>query len=87
MVAKSCDQWSHDDYITIININIAIIDCMCFEQVGFTDEGKLNGIIIDIYDDMGWNNNDSGGFGLEGWLDNGILLTNVMNHNYINILN
>ena len=51
-----------------------MVDVFCDWQVGFTDEGKLNGVKIFFYADCGASPNENSVANMYSWLDNGELI-------------
>ena len=50
---------------------VMFIELFCDWQVGFTDEGKLNGVKIFFYADCGASPNENSIASMYTWLDSG----------------
>lgn len=59
------------NYTFFIMFQVMFIELFCDWQVGFTDEGKLNGVKIFFYADCGASPNENSIASMYTWLDSG----------------
>ena len=49
-------------------------------QAGFSDDGTVNGIVMDVYTNSGCHNNDQAVDVAMSYIDNGLLLAHTHTH-------